>query len=186
MSGENEQKLISLYPQMFMGTVWNRTPSRIHKLYNGTLLWLSVRYPYFRKFRYKNGVNPYNFEFACSDGWFSILGELISKIKESDYRNGVVTQTSQIKEKFGTLRFYPLYGASNEIWKLITEYENKSSKVCEFTGSITDVGMWTYGWMNTMCRLYAEKEYIRRKDDGRLANGVLFENCWKPIDNKLD
>lgn len=186
MKKEYKDKLISMYPEMFMGDWRNRTPSISHKLYNETLLWLSVRYPYFRKFRYKNGVNPYNFGFACSDGWFSILAELISKIKESDYRNGVVTQVLQIKEKFGTLRFYPLDGASNEIWKLITEYENKSSKVCEFTGSTTDIGMWTYGWMNTMCRLHAEKEYIRRKDGGRLANGVLFENCWKPTDNKSD
>lgn len=179
MSDKNEHKLISLYPQMFMGTVWNKTPSRIQKLYNRILLGLQLRYPYFRKFNHKNGTNPFHFGFECGDGWVDILSELILKIKELDSNTGVVTEVIQIKEKFGGLRFYPMHGGSTEIWKLISEYEQKSYEVCEITGSTIDVGLWTYGWMITMSKKYAEEYYQIRVSEGRLPVGVKFEDCWR-------
>lgn len=183
MKAEYEDKLISMYPQMFMGDWKERNPTIFQKLYNRILFWLQLRYAYFRKFRHKNAVNPYHFGFDCGDGWFGILSELITKIKELDEKNGVVTQVIQIKEKFGGLRFYPLRGASNEVWKLITEYEEKSYGVCEFTGSRTNVGMWTYGWMSTMSKKYAEEYYQKRKEENRIPNGLEFENCWKPAES---
>jgi hypothetical protein len=183
MSGENEHKLISLYPQMFMVSVWDKNPSRIQKLYNRILLKLQLKFPYFRKFEYKNDINPYNFGFECGDGWVTILSELILKIKELDVNAGVVTRVIQIKEKFGGLRFYPLNGASGEVWKLITEYEQKSYGVCEVTGSRTNVGLWTYGWMKTMSKKYAEEHYQLKVSEGRLPVGVKFENCWKPSES---
>jgi hypothetical protein len=180
MKREYEHELISLYPEMFMGSVWEKSPSWFQKLYNRVLFWLQLRYPYFRKFNHKKGVNPYHFGFECGDGWKGILHELISKIKVLDEQKGVVTQVIQVKEKFGGLRFYPLNGGSNEVWKLITEYEEKSYGVCEFTGSRNSVGMWTYGWMSTMSKKYAEEHYQKRKSEGRIPNGMVFEDCWKP------
>lgn len=182
MKREWADKLISQYPEMFMGSVWEKNPSWFQKLYNKVLFWLQLRYPYFRKFDHKKGVNPYTFGFSCGDGWKGILYELIDKIRILDKKNGVVTQVAQVKEKFGGLRFYPLYGASDEVWKLITEYENKSYGVCEFTGSRNSVGMWTYGWMSTMSKKYAEEHYERRKGEGRIPDGVQFEDCWKPAE----
>jgi len=182
MKREYEHKLISLYPEMFMASVWEKTPNWFQKLYNRALFWLQLRYTYFRKFNHKNGVNPYNFGFECGDGWQGILYELISKIKVLDERNGVVTQIIQVKEKFGGLRFYPLNGASTEIWKLITQYEEKSYDVCEFTGSINSVGMWTFRWMSTMSKKYAEEHYQKGKREGKIPNGMVFEDCWKPSD----
>lgn len=180
MRKEYSDKLISMYPQMFMGDWGNKTPSIFQKLYNRVLFWLQLRYPYFRKFGHKNGMNPYNFGFECGDGWRGILSELITKIKELDGKSGVVTQVSQVKEKFGGLRFYPLAGADTEIWKLIVDYEKKSFGVCEFTGSQTNVGMWTYQWMSTMSKKYAEEYYNIKKEEGRIPNGLVFEDCWKP------
>jgi hypothetical protein len=180
MKREYADVLISMYPQMFMGDWKERNPTIFQKLYNRVLFWLQLRYPYFRKFGHKNGVNPYHFGFSCGDGWKGILCELISKIKGVDDKNGVVTEVIQIKEKFGGLRFYPLNGASSEVWKLIADYEEKSFGVCEFTGSRTNVGMWVYGWMSTMSKKYAEEHYRKRKEENRIPNGVNFEDCWKP------
>lgn len=180
MKREYEDELISMYPQMFMGDWKERNPTIFQKLYNRVLFWLQLRYPYFRKFGHKNATNPYNFGFECGDGWRWILGELITKIKKLDEKNGVVTEVIQIKEKFGGLRFYPLGGASSEIWKLIAEYEKKSYGVCEFTGSRTNVGMWTHGWMSTMSKKYAEEHYKIKKEENKIPNGLSFENCWKP------
>jgi hypothetical protein len=182
MKLENEYKLISLYPEMFMGLVCGTTPNWSQKLYNRVLFWLQLRYPYFRKYNHKKAVNPYNFGFECSDGWTGILYDLISKIKVLDVEAGVVTKVAQIKEKFGGLRFYPLNGASNKVWKLITEYEEKSYGVCEFTGSRNSVGMWTFGWMSTMSKKYAEEYYEKRKSEGKIPNGMVFEDCWKPAE----
>jgi hypothetical protein len=182
MKKEYEDELISMYPQMFMGDWKERNPTIFQKLYNRILFWLQLRYAYFRKFRHINGVNPYHFGFECGDGWRGILGELITKIKELDEKSGAVTEVIQIKEKFGGLRFYPLLGANTEVWKLITDYEQKSYEVCEFTGSTVDVGMWKYGWMMTMSREYAIEYYNKLKKENRIANGVEFENCWKSGD----
>lgn len=182
MKKEYSDNLISIYPQMFMGDWGNTTPSIFQKLYNRVLFWLQLRYPYFRKFGHKNGMNPYNFGFECGDGWRGILGQLITKIKELDGKSGVVTQIAQVKEKFGGLRFYPLAGAGTGVWKLITDYEEKSYGVCEFTGSQTNVGLWTYQWMSTMSKKYAEEHYKVKKEEGRIPNGLVFEDCWKPAE----
>jgi hypothetical protein len=182
MKREWADNLISTYPEMFMGSVWEKTPSWFQKLYNRVLFWLQLRYPYFRKFNHKNGVNPYHFGFECGDGWKGILYTLISEIKSLDRESGVVTQLAQVKEKFGGLRVYPTYGANSEVWKLIAEYEQKSYGVCEFTGSRNSVGMWTFGWMSTMSKKYAEEHYQKRKIEGKIPNGMVFEDCWKPTE----
>lgn len=182
MNRQVSDKLISIYPQMFMGSWAVKNPSVFHKFYNRILFWLQLRYPYFRKFGHKRGVNPYNFGFDCKDGWSGILSELISHIKTLDSKSGVVTEVIQVKEKFGGLRFYPLNGASTDVWQLITEYEEKSYGVCEFTGSRTNVGLWSYGWMRTMSKKYAEAHYVEKVAGFDIPDGVRFEDCWKPAE----
>lgn len=180
MKREYADKLISMYPEMFMMGDWrNKKPSVFHKLYNRVLLWLQLKYPYFKKFNHINESNPFRFGFECDDGWRGILAELILKIKELDYKTGEVTKVFQIKEKFGGLRFYPLNAASTDVWELITEYEEKSYTVCEVTGSTVDVGVWTYGWIHTMSKEYAKEYFNRLKGENRIANGLQLEDCWK-------
>jgi hypothetical protein len=171
MKREYQNKLISQYPQMFVKD-WEN-PSLFQRIKNYLLFSIvgrSIPYP-----------KIYNtFIFECGDGWKGILYELINKIKVLDRKTGVVTQVAQVKEKFGGLRFYPLNGVSNEVWKLIMEYEKKSYGVCEFTGSRNNVGMWTYRWMSNMSRKYAEEHYERRKREGDIPNGLTLEDCWIP------
>jgi hypothetical protein len=93
---------------------------------------------------------PRNFDdnlisFDCGIGWKSLIDELFESIKDTD------TKISQIKEKFGTLRIY-LDNASSEINKKVSELEKRSSKICEFCGSIE--GVTTEGsWLKTLCKI---------------------------------
>jgi hypothetical protein len=89
------------------------------------------------------------FGFSCGDGWFELIYELSQKITELDPN----CEAMQVKEKFGTLRFYT--GATtNEVFELIEEYENKSEKVCEDCGSTEDVRPPEnpYAWITNLCK----------------------------------
>jgi hypothetical protein len=86
------------------------------------------------------------FGFACGDGWFGILDELSAKLEKL----GVVA--AQVKEKFGTLRFYTEPMASevaDEAWELIDAAEEQSKVTCELCGAPGTLrGGW---WLQTLC-----------------------------------
>jgi hypothetical protein len=81
-----------------------------------------------------------NFQFECGDGWFQILYELseqlekiISNLKANELEEFSIPCASQVKEKYGTLRFYTnLY--NDEVESLIEEAEAKTSETCEMCG----------------------------------------------------
>jgi len=73
------------------------------------------------------------------DGWFDLLFELNSTLKKT-FRNYKV---ESYKEKFGSLRFHAYYGNnmfeddnSEYFNSIISEYELKSTKICEFSGNV--------------------------------------------------
>ena len=86
------------------------------------------------------------------DGWFLIIWNLSEKIEKiilslpEDQRAQVCA--SQVKEKFGTLRFY-MSVSSKEIESLIDEAEKLSETTCEDCGfpGRTRSG----GWIRTLC-----------------------------------
>ena len=77
--------------------------------------------------------------FECGDGWFQILNQLMGNIQNHiDWknRNGeVVTQVTldQVKEKFGTLRFY-YTGGDDVIDGMVRMAESMSGVTCEVCG----------------------------------------------------
>ena len=62
---------------------------------------------------------------------------------------------SQVKEKFGGLRFY-VEGATERQHAVIDFVESLSYQVCERCGSMTDIGQ-TQGWISTVCKECANK-----------------------------
>ncbi len=109
---------------------------------------------------------------SCGIGWYDILDELLGKIhaylsvpKEPTEENlGIEKFTiDQIKEKFGSLRFYTSYHNSY-ISDLISEAEKKASKTCEDCGSTKNIGR-TNGWVTTCCKkcYNSNKSYSSRK-----------------------
>ena len=88
-------------------------------------------------------VNP-----ECRDGWFLLLWKLCNDIKASNPPKDF--ESTQIKEKFATLRFYVTYIPSDKIDDLINKAEIESGKVCDIcgkNGSLYDSG----GCYRTRC-----------------------------------
>lgn len=69
---------------------------------------------------------------------------------------------SQIKEKFGTLRFY-LTSGTEEMWKIVHEAENKSCKICEECGAPGKRR--GGGWILTLCDEHAKGREAEEDDD---------------------
>jgi hypothetical protein len=98
--------------------------------------------------------------FECGDGWFNILNLLMSNIQHHiDWKNKkeqVVPQVTldQVKEKFGTLRFY-YSGGDEYIHGLVSMAESMSAITCESCGN---PGKQTHGgWIKTICEPCEDK-----------------------------
>lgn len=95
--------------------------------------------------------------FECSDGWYNIIFTLCSliqihqKSQTPDYKPVVV---QQVKEKFGTLRFY-YTGGDDIIFGMVAYAEAISGMTCEVCGDrgTTD---WKRSWVRTVCSKHIE------------------------------
>lgn len=86
----------------------------------------------------------------CGDGWFWLLDCLCNHLQFDIDRNGYPQlEAVQVKEKFGTLRFY-VSGANEKQQAMISFAEFLSSSICERCGSNKNVTQ-TEGWIQTLC-----------------------------------
>jgi hypothetical protein len=79
--------------------------------------------------------------FECSDGWFDLIDELCGNIQSYIDNNShapdrIIPQVTvdQVKEKFGTLRFYTT-GGDRLIDGMIWFAESMSGRICETCGA---------------------------------------------------
>lgn len=92
-----------------------------------------------------------------SDGWFQIIYDLSSKLEklilEISEEKRASYKASQVKEKFGGLRFY-MRASTPEMEALIDEAETLSLKTCEECGKpgVLRSG----GWLLTLCDEHAK------------------------------
>lgn len=92
------------------------------------------------------------FGFEHGDGWFDIVYNLTKQLDELAKDENIKFEILQIKEKFGTLRYYPsLY--SSEMEKLIEQAEELSANTCEVCGSTKDVKLRGDYWVSTQCEI---------------------------------
>ena len=97
---------------------------------------------------------PMDFFWGCEHeaGWFNIVDSLCKKIvRHIDWKHRDTPEderpypvVQQVKEKFGTLRFY-IEGGDEEVFGMIKMAECMSRNVCEITGDIgssTTPPMW--------------------------------------------
>ena len=105
--------------------------------------------------------------FSCGDGWFNILDQLMGNIQHHiDWKNKkeeVVPQVTldQVKEKFGTLRFY-YTGGDDVIDGMVTMAESMSGVTCEECGSPGKRG--GGGWITTLCKPCEELKEKKYED----------------------
>jgi hypothetical protein len=98
--------------------------------------------------------------FDCGDGWYNILNQLMGNIQHHiDWKNRnseVVPQVTldQVKEKFGTLRFY-YTGGDEYIHGLVAMAEAMSGVTCESCGNPGERR--GGGWVHTYCTPCEEK-----------------------------
>jgi len=100
----------------------------------------------------KNRNEPFRlFGFECDDGWYELIYNLCEKIqKECNDSSCDQVVAAQVKEKFGTLRFYYI-GGNDIINKLVMEAEDKSKYLCELTGN-KGVLCKRGAWYKTLCQ----------------------------------
>lgn len=84
--------------------------------------------------------------FECGPGWFQLLHDLSTELSSEIHPESRVTQ---VKEKYGTLRFYVDF-ANDASWDIIEKYEAKSATICEecgHPGQRREIN----GWISTLC-----------------------------------
>ena len=96
-------------------------------------------------------TNLMSWGFCCDDGWFSLIYDLSKEITEHAEKNGLDPKASQVKEKFGGLRFY-VESEDEAISKLIDEAEAKSFTLCEECGEPGITRRNKSNWLVTLCQ----------------------------------
>ena len=181
MTKSNSNKIVELYPEMFTFKTREYNHNIFEKAYNKVIGFVHKHFKFTRSINYIQQTNPYQYSFAVGDGWYKLIYELVHEVRVNDLKKGDwVTKATQIKEKFGGLRFY-VTGTSDKNWALIRNAEQKSYAVCEETGSEVEVGTWNNGWIRTICRKEALRKFYDLSDKCEL-NGKRFEDCWKPTE----
>jgi hypothetical protein len=181
MTKSNSNKIVELYPEMFTFKTREYNHNIFEKAYNKVIGFVHKHFKFTRSINYIQQTNPYQYSFAVGDGWYKLIYELVHEVRVNDLKKGDwITKATQVKEKFGGLRFY-VTGTSDKNWALIRNAEQKSYAVCEETGSEVEVGTWNNGWIRTICRKEALRKFYDLSDKGEL-NGKRFEDCWKPTE----
>jgi hypothetical protein len=96
------------------------------------------------------------FGIECGDGWLKIIEPLFDFINNWNRDHELEDQIhiNQIKEKFGSLRFY-VSSAPEELYKLIDKAERLSEETCEQCSSPGKLR--SGGWLVTECDVCNEK-----------------------------
>ena len=99
--------------------------------------------------------------FSCGDGWFDLIDELCDSIQSyidnNSRQDRIIPQVivEQVKEKFGTLRFY-YQGGNDTIHGMVWFAESMSGRICEKCGNPgTRQGE---GWVFTTCKKHTINE----------------------------
>jgi hypothetical protein len=105
---------------------------------------------------------PSNFSFECGDGWFRIILWLsrylemyvaqqneMAKSNPQHYQPVKPIVAVQVKQKFGTLRFY-YAGGDEHTRSIISFVEFMSGYICETTGKEDNVGYNRKGVVQTL------------------------------------
>jgi len=116
--------------------------------------------------------------FECGDGWFNIINQLCANIqhhidwcerqRDLEVKKGIEGESGmprtphvqqvvavQVKEKFGTLRFYTS-GGDEQIYGMIRMAESMSAVTCEECGAPGRTR--GRGWIYTACDAHAKSE----------------------------
>ena len=99
-------------------------------------------------------IFPDPFGFECSDGWNDLIDKLCQAIIEKCQAEGwPFPIATQVKEKFGELRFYT-HGTQDEIYDIIDRATVLSRHICEVCGQPGETRLIGH-WLRTTCELHS-------------------------------
>lgn len=173
-----------------------RKRAKAIKLRNKKLL---KQYPWLYPYNEWTGkkLKDYNYEFTWADdipnGWFKSFGMMmIDEIDQELKRVRSYISIQQIKEKFGSLRFY--CSAPSGVQDIISKYSHCSENICVICGK-PDVYMIDTGWVSPLCedcfhksKYYKDKnynDYICNGDTGKIADSYSFIRFSKDGDEHI-
>ena len=98
--------------------------------------------------------NPGRCNWSCPDGWITLVDTLCSSLQWNTDKNNSdgrypQVECSQVKEKFGGLRFYT-NGATEGQYGAIYFAESLSYRICMVCGSMKNVKQINGGWIETL------------------------------------
>lgn len=102
--------------------------------------------------------------FECGDGWFDLIYKLSQDIEAVARETGLKPDSPdwplcrQVKEKFGTIRFYVFNCLDERIRELIGSAYEQSCKICEYCGKPCERA--TDGGIAAMCPDHARQAVI--------------------------
>ncbi|TXI62492.1 hypothetical protein [Mycolicibacterium mageritense] len=115
---------------------------------------------------------------SCDKGWYPILVRLDEQLAEID----PAYEVHQVKQKFGTLRFY--YRASDQahsdaMHTLVREAETRCAATCELCGQSGTPHTGSRGWLKTLCAACAAAEGY--EPIGELVNDLTADHhgVWR-------
>ena len=99
--------------------------------------------------------------FECGDGWYNIIDAACAQIENRAYNNRLNSEkfhqviATQVKEKYGTLRFY-YTGGDDYVDGVVSMAESISAVICETCGA---PGKPREGaWLKTLCDEHAKEQ----------------------------
>ncbi len=107
----------------------------------------------------------------CGNGWYDLIDKLCGQLQfNTDNNNYPQVEAVQVKEKYGSLRFYYNAILTNKddkylerkygfIAGLVSFAEYYSEFICEHCGSTENITQ-TKGWISTLCEKCMNKEKI--------------------------
>ena len=120
---------------------------------------LIERYPFLMPRNRWTGEVPNDFNYsyteldAMDNGWRQAFGERMCE----EIRNALIEDNcleeyriSQIKEKYGTLRWYD-FGTTQKVYDIVAKYEYISGFICQNCGRPYAKEFNTGGWICTLC-----------------------------------
>ena len=105
--------------------------------------------------------------FDIGDGWYQIIDSLCDQIqhhidwKNRDGEKVVQVVATQVKEKFGGLRFYHS-GGDNTIYGMVSMAESWAANTCEVCGKPGKLR--GGGWLYTACDEHTKPEHLETED----------------------
>lgn len=100
--------------------------------------------------------------FECAGGWRHLLEDLLRDIDATlSTEDREVFQVSQIKEKYGTLRFYT-HAFSDDVERLVEVAERRSAMTCEVCGEPGRVQ--GKGWVSCRCTQHDDDARKRERE----------------------